>query len=88
MLASQIALLSTFLPAFLLSGFVFPIDNMPLFFQWITYLIPARYFVTVLQDIFLKGNPLRLLLFQAGLLLVYAGAAFFIANIRFHKRVG
>jgi len=87
MVASQIALLSTFLPAFLLSGFVFPIDNMPLFFQWLTYLIPARYFVTVLQDIFLKGNPLRLLLFQASLLIVYASVTFLIANVRFHKRI-
>lgn len=55
-LASQIALFSGFLPAFLLSGFLFEIDAMPLPIQAITYLIPARYFVTSLQTVFLAGD--------------------------------
>ncbi|MFH1114514.1 MAG: ABC transporter permease [Pseudomonadota bacterium] len=54
-LATQIALLGTFLPAFLLSGFVFPITNMPHLLQSITYVVPARHFVTILRAIFLKG---------------------------------
>ena len=45
----------TFLPAFLLSGFMFPIANMPRPIQMITYLVPARYFVALLQGIYLKG---------------------------------
>lgn len=55
-LASQIALFSGFLPAFLLSGFLFEIDAMPLPIQIITYLIPARYFVSSLQTVFLAGD--------------------------------
>lgn len=55
-LASQIALFSGFLPSFLLSGFLFEIDAMPLPIQAITYLIPARYFVSSLQTVFLAGD--------------------------------
>ncbi len=55
-LASQIALFSGFLPSFLLSGFLFEIDAMPTWIQAITYLIPARYFVTSLQTVFLAGD--------------------------------
>ena len=55
-LASQIALFSGFLPSFLLSGFLFEIDAMPLPIQMVTYLIPARYFVSSLQTVFLAGD--------------------------------
>ncbi len=55
MLASQMSMVSTFLPAFLLSGFVFAIDNMPTVLQYITYIVPARYFVSLSKLIFLKG---------------------------------
>jgi ABC-2 type transport system permease protein len=48
-------MVATLLPAFLLSGFVFPIANMPLPLQVITHLIPARYFVVILRGIYLKG---------------------------------
>jgi ABC-2 type transport system permease protein len=59
--ASQAALISTFLPAFLLSGFLFPIENMPVVIQWFTRLMPARYYVSLLKAIFLKGSPFDLL---------------------------
>ncbi|WP_455209117.1 ABC transporter permease [Kaarinaea lacus] len=55
MLASQMSMVSTFLPAFLLSGFVFAIENMPIVLQYITYIVPARYFVSLSKLIFLKG---------------------------------
>ncbi len=55
-LASQIALFSGFLPAFLLSGFFFEIDAMPLPIRAVTYLVPARYFVSSLQTVFLAGD--------------------------------
>jgi len=54
--AGQIAIIVTFLPAFLLSGFIFDIESMPTVVQWITHVIPARYFVAILQTIFLAGN--------------------------------
>lgn len=54
--ASQLALLLTFMPAFMLSGFIYDIQNMPDFVQGVTYLIPARYYVGILQTLFLAGN--------------------------------
>jgi len=59
MLASKMSLVSTFLPAFLLSGFIFAIDNMPVALQYLTYIVPARYYVALSKLIFLKGvSPL------------------------------
>jgi drug efflux transport system permease protein len=54
--ASQFALLTTFLPAFLLSGFAFPIDQMPAAVRVVTRIFPARYYVTILKSVFLKGT--------------------------------
>ena len=59
--ASQIALIITFLPAFLLSGFLFSIEQMPIALQWITRIFPARYYVSLLKKIFLKGTPAAML---------------------------
>jgi ABC-2 type transport system permease protein len=53
--AMQLALLTTMLPSMLLSGMVFPIENMPKVVQLVTYLVPARYFLRILRGIFLKG---------------------------------
>lgn len=60
--ASQISIVSGFLPAFILSGFIFEISSMPPIIQYITYLIPARYFVSNLQTIFLVGNVWSLII--------------------------
>lgn len=61
LVASQIAALVGFLPAYILSGFLFEISSMPQFIQWITYIIPARYFVQSLQTLFLVGDVWRLI---------------------------
>lgn len=60
--AAQAALVAAFLPGFILSGFIFEITSMPWIIQMITYIIPARYFVTNLQTLFLVGNVWELLL--------------------------
>ncbi len=61
MMAAQLSLVSTFLPAFLLSGFVFGIENMPQALQYVTLIVPARYYVALSKLIFLKGvTPLLL----------------------------
>lgn len=86
-IASQIALLSTFLPAFLLSGFIFSIANMPRVFQLVTYIVPARYYVTILKGIFMKGVGLSILVGDALLLGVYGIVVFVAANKRFQKRI-
>ena len=54
--AAQVAIITTFLPAFILSGFIFDIGSMPPVIQGITYVIPARYFVSILQTVFLAGD--------------------------------
>ena len=70
--ASQIALLVTILPTTLLSGFAFPIDQMPRAIQAITYLVPARYYVTILKAVFLKGSGLADLAAPIAFLAIYA----------------
>jgi ABC-2 type transport system permease protein len=74
-LASQLALLSAFLPAFLLSGFLFEIGSMPTIIQWISAIVPARYLIPSLQTVFLAGDVWPLFLRNIAILL-FAGAVF------------
>jgi ABC-2 type transport system permease protein len=83
--ASQIALLVTMLPTTLLSGYVFPIDQMPAIVQKITYLIYSRYYVTIIKSVFLKGAGLSALATPILFLVVYAFAVVFLASRAFHK---
>jgi len=85
--ASQIALITTFLPAFLLSGFLFAIDQMPVVLQWITRVLPARYYVSVLKRIFLKGTPAAMLSADLIPLATFALLLAFVATRSFHKRL-
>ena len=85
--ASQIALLATFLPAFLLSGFLFAIEQMPVALQWITRIFPARYYVSVLKKIFLKGSPSTLLYVDLVPLAVFTVVLAALATRSFHKRL-
>jgi len=87
LLASQLAITTTFLPAFLLSGFIFAIANMPKVIQWITYLVPARYFIAALKGIYLKGIGLEILAGDVALLVVFAVAMVFLANAKFKKKL-
>jgi len=54
--AGQVAIIVTFLPAFILSGFIFDVGSMPVVVQWLTHVIAARYYVAILQTVFLAGN--------------------------------
>jgi ABC-2 type transport system permease protein len=74
--ATQLALITTMLPTMLLSGFVFPIRNMPLILQGISYLVPARYLIRALKGIFLKGIGISVL--YPSLLLLTAFACFIV----------
>jgi ABC-2 type transport system permease protein len=85
--ASQIALLITFLPAFLLSGFLFAIEQMPTVLQWLTRILPARYYVSVLKKIFLKGTPAALLYADLVPLAIFAIVFALLATRAFHKRL-
>jgi ABC-2 type transport system permease protein len=86
----QQAMMTTFfviLPIFMLSGFVFPIANMPDVVQWLTYLNPLRYFLVIIRGIFLKGVGLDVLWPQYAALAVLGIAVFTGAVGRFRKRL-
>jgi len=75
------------LPSILLSGFMFPIENMPRVIQWVTYLIPLRYFLNIVRGIFLKGVGIEVLWGDALMLLVLGLTLFAMASLRFTKRL-
>ncbi|MFB3820245.1 MAG: ABC transporter permease, partial [Candidatus Methylomirabilales bacterium] len=85
--AFQLSILATMLPSLLLSGFFYPIENMPPALQLVTYAVPARYFLVVLRGIFLKGVGLdvlwRELLFLSG----FAVLMLVLSSAKFHKRL-
>jgi ABC-2 type transport system permease protein len=85
--ASQASLIATFLPAFLLSGFLFPIDQMPAVIQFVTRVIPARYFVSIMRSVFLKGSPAVFLTRDLAALAVFALALTFLATRAFKKKL-
>lgn len=87
LVASQVAMVVSYLPAFLLSGFIYSISNMPLPLQIMTRIIPARYFVALLKDIFLKANPLRFLAFDILLLTLFGLVVFALSNKKFRKKI-
>lgn len=83
--AFQMAILATMLPTFLLSGFVFPIRNMPLPVQAITYLVPSRYFLVALRSIILKGAGLSAFYDQAIFLLAFAALTLGVSSARLRR---
>jgi ABC-2 type transport system permease protein len=85
--ASQISLLATFLPAFLLSGFLFPIDQMPVAIQAVTYIMPARYYMEIIRNVFLKGSALTLLLKELLALAFLSCLLVFAATRIFRKKL-
>ncbi len=87
----QQALMATMffnMPAMLLSGFMFPIENMPEAFQYVTYLNPLRYFLIIIRGIFLKGSGMDVLWPQMVALLALGVAIITISSLRFRKRLG
>ncbi len=87
LLSSQVAMVATFLPSFLLSGFMFTIANMPRVIRLITYIVPARYFIVILKGIYLKGVGMEILAVPTGLLAVYGIVMVLLANFRFKKKL-
>jgi ABC-2 type transport system permease protein len=85
--AGQIAIITTFLPAFILSGFVFDINSMPSAVQVITHIVSARYFVAILQSVFLAGDVWSVILPNAAALAVMAIIFLGLARAIAHKRL-
>lgn len=87
LLAFQMGVISSFLPAFLLSGFIFSIENMPWVVQVVTHIVPARYFVTILKGIFLKGVGVSVLWLEIVFLLLYCLFVFVAATRKVGSRL-
>ena len=83
--AFQVALLSSFLPTFILSGFIFPISSMPGVVQTITYVVPARYFLVALRAIVLKGAEITAFWQQLVALAIFATVALGLASLRLKR---
>jgi ABC-2 type transport system permease protein len=87
----QQAMLTAFfvlMPSVILSGFMFPIENMPRLVQWITYAIPLRYFVEIVRGIFLRGAGISVLWPEVLALIALGGTIFALSALRFKKRLG
>lgn len=85
--AAQMSMVASFLPSFILSGFLFEIASMPLPIQLFTYIIPARYFVSSLQTIFLVGNIWGLIIYNCLIMLIIGAILFIITARRTVKRL-
>ena len=85
--AGQIAIIATFLPAFILSGFIFDIGSMPAPIQGVTRLIAARYFVAILQTLFLAGNVWSLIAVNSLALLIMSIVFLALVKWRTRKRL-
>jgi len=87
LLASQLAIITTVLPAFLLSGFIFPIENMPLPIQTVTRIISARYFVFILRGIYQKDVGMAVLWPEVLFLALFGGIVMTVAVKKFKKKI-
>lgn len=86
-IAALVAMLATFLPAFILSGFIFDIGSMPILIQWLTHVIAARYYVAILQTVFLAGNVWSVVLSNALALLLITTVFMALVRRRTRKRL-
>ena len=87
LVATQAGALSALLPSMLLSGMLFPIENMPVILQWVSYVIPARYLVHALRGILLKGNGLEVLWPDLLAQIIFAVIVLAMATARFQRRL-
>jgi len=84
--AFQIAVLASFLPTLMLSGFIFPIASMPAFLRGVTYVVPARYFLIALRGIVLKGVGLPVIWPQLVSLVIYSSVVLLLASLRLRRQ--
>ena len=87
LVAVQFALMVSYMPVAMLSGFMFPIQNMPAWLQWISMAVPGRYYLTTLRGVLLKGNGLHVLAGDVLALALFAAAMLAFAVLRFRRRL-
>jgi ABC-2 type transport system permease protein len=85
--AMMLSVFGAMLPMVYLSGFAFPIENMPEIIQYITYVIPLRYFLTIIRGIILKGIGFAELWFEFSMLLIMGIVILLLSSFRFQKRL-
>ncbi|MCD4657645.1 MAG: ABC transporter permease [Planctomycetes bacterium] len=85
--SNMFAMVTTFVPSFILSGFVFALKNMPDFLQYLSYAVSARYFNKLERTLFLKGLGFEYIAFEFVLLILFALFLLFLSNNRFKKRL-
>jgi ABC-2 type transport system permease protein len=85
--AMMIAIFGIMMPMVYLSGFAFPIENMPKIIQYISYLIPLRYFIAIIRGVILKGIGFKELWQEAAVLLFMGIAILFLSSLRFRKKL-
>jgi ABC-2 type transport system permease protein len=86
-LATQAAMVATYLPALLLSGFLFDIGAMPVALRAITFIVPARYYVAVTRGVLLKGTGIEVLWVQGLFMIIFATVGLTLATLAFRKRI-
>jgi len=86
--AMMTAIFFFMLPMMFFGGFVFPIENMPTIIQYVSYIIPVRYYFIIVRGLFLKGVGLNILWPQAAALMIFGSVILSMSVIRFHKRLG
>jgi len=87
LVAVQFAMMVSYLPVAMLSGFMFPLQNMPAWLQWISMIVPGRYYLTTLRGVLLKGNGLGVLAGDVASLAIFAAATLALAVWRFRRRL-
>jgi ABC-2 type transport system permease protein len=86
--AMMAAQLTTMLPSVMLSGFIFEIKNMPKVLQWVSYFVPARYFLLIIRGIMLKGSSLSVLWTEAIFLIILTLILLTVAAKKFELKIG
>ncbi|MEZ4270043.1 MAG: ABC transporter permease [Myxococcota bacterium] len=87
MVATQAGALSAMLPSMLLSGAIFPVENMPRVLRWFSLAVPARYYVESLRGVLLRGNGFAILWPQIAALTVFAAIMIGLSSLRFKRRI-
>ena len=87
LVAYQLGTLTTFLPGFLLSGFIYSISSMPPVIQFVSLFVPARYYINVIKAVFLKGTGIELLWMNFLLLCIYGAVMFFFTARKLRQKV-
>jgi ABC-2 type transport system permease protein len=84
---AQLMIMPVIMPAFMLSGFIFPVSSLPVVLQWVGYLLPTTYFIYMMRAVVIKGVGLSLILPQTIILGVFGVAMLGLAAWRFRKRL-